>query len=137
MTGLYLLREGTTHILYKPAFCCRKQSSIITSFMNPNSIQKESIPKPTNHHPPFLSSLPSIPPPTNPSPHIKPMNRTPQLPSQALELPAWLLFHICIQKEVFDHLEPMSFIHGSTIFRRFYENLQPHFVRFLLSPFHH
>jgi len=32
-----MLREGTTHIIYKPAFCRRKQSSIINPFMNPNT----------------------------------------------------------------------------------------------------
>jgi hypothetical protein len=32
-----LLREGTTHIVYGPAFCRRKQSNIITSFLNHNS----------------------------------------------------------------------------------------------------
>ena len=34
-----VLREGTTHIAYKPAFCRRKQSSIINPFMNHNRFE--------------------------------------------------------------------------------------------------
>jgi len=35
-----MLREGSTHIVYSPAFCRRKQSSIITSFMNHNTLMQ-------------------------------------------------------------------------------------------------
>ena len=33
-----MLKEGITYIVYKPAFCRRKQSSIINPFMNRNMI---------------------------------------------------------------------------------------------------
>ena len=33
-----VLREGTTHIVYKPAFCRRKQLSIINQFINYNMV---------------------------------------------------------------------------------------------------